>query len=81
MSIARARFKYALRQCRLDEQMIYSNRLANYMQCHDVNNFWKTNNIRNTCKSKATLSNCIAGRLVKLIFPIYVERSLQFIIK
>ena len=50
MSIARARFKYALRQCRLDEQ----NRLANYMQCHDVNNFWKTINIRN--KSKATLS-------------------------
>ena len=39
--------------------MIYSNRLANYMQCHDVNNFWKTINIRN--KSKATLSNCIAG--------------------
>ena len=59
MSIARARFKYALRQCRLDEQMIYSNTLANYMQCHDVNNFWKTINIRN--KSKATLSNCIAG--------------------
>ena len=59
ISIARARFKYALRQCRLDEQMIYSNRLANYMQCHDVNNFWKTINIRN--KSKATLSNCIAG--------------------
>ena len=52
-------FKYALRQCRLDEQMIYSNRLAKYMQCHDVNNFWKTINIRN--KSKATLSNCIAG--------------------
>ena len=42
MCIARARFKYALRQCRLDEQMIYSNLLANYMQCHDVNNFWKT---------------------------------------
>ena len=59
MSIARARFKYALRQCRLDEQMIYSNRLANYMQCHDVKNFWKTINIRN--KSKATLSNCVAG--------------------
>ena len=59
MRIARARFKYALRQCRLDEQMIYSNRLAKYMQCHDVNNFWKTVNIRN--KSKATLSNCIAG--------------------
>ena len=59
MRIARARFKYVLRQCRLDEQMIYSNRLAKYMQCHDVNNFWKTINIRN--KSKATLSNCIAG--------------------
>ena len=41
MSTARARFKYALRQCRLDEQMIRSNKLANYMQCHDLNNFWK----------------------------------------
>ena len=59
MSIARTHFKHAPRQCRLDEQMIYSNKLANYMQCHDVNNFWKAFNIRN--KSKATLSNCIAG--------------------
>ena len=58
MRIARARFKYALRQCRLDEKIIYSNRLASYMQCHDVNNFWKTINVCN--KSKATLSNCIA---------------------
>ena len=42
--------------------MVFQNsliRLAKYMQCHDVNNSWKTINIRN--KSKATLSNCIAG--------------------
>ena len=39
MSRARAHLKYALRQCRLDEQMIRSNKLANYMQCHDLNNF------------------------------------------
>ena len=59
MSTARARFKYALRQCRLDEQMIRSNKLANYMQCHDLNNFWKEIALRN--KSKSTQSNCIAG--------------------
>ena len=33
MSIARARFKHALKQCRLDEKMIHSNKLAYYMQC------------------------------------------------
>ena len=59
MSTARARFKYALRQWRLDEQVIRSNKLANYMQCHDLNNFWKEIALRN--KSKSTESNCIAG--------------------
>ena len=59
MSTARARFKSALRQCKLDEQMIRSNKLANYMQCHDLNNFWKEIALRN--KSKSTQSNCIAG--------------------
>ena len=32
MSSARARFKYALRQCRLDEQIISSDKLA-YITC------------------------------------------------
>ena len=41
MSTARARFKSALRQCRLDEQMIRINKLANYMQCHDLTTFGK----------------------------------------
>ena len=43
MSSTRARFKYmdALRQCRLDEQMISSDKLAYHMQCHDENRFWK----------------------------------------
>ena len=59
MSIAGAHFRYALRQCHLHEQMIYSYRLPDYMQCHDVNNFWKTINVRKK-KFKATLSNCIA---------------------
>ena len=59
ISTARARFRYALRQCRLDEQMIRSNKLANYMQCHDLKNFWKEIALRN--KSKSTQSNCIAG--------------------
>ena len=39
--------------------MIRSNKLANYMQCHDLNNFWKEIALRN--KSKSTQSNCIAG--------------------
>ena len=41
MSSARARFKYALRQCRLDELMISSDKLAYHMQCHDETGFGK----------------------------------------
>ena len=48
MSTARARFKYAFRQSRLDEQ-----------RTRDLNNFWKEIALRN--KSKSTQSNCIAG--------------------
>ena len=59
MSIARACFKHALKQCRLDEKMIHSNKLAYYMQCRDINSFWKDIAIHN--KSKSTLSNCIDG--------------------
>ena len=59
MSSARARFKCALRQCRLDEQCISSENLASSMQCHDVNKFWKNISLLN--KSKSTLSNCING--------------------
>ena len=50
MSSAHARFKYALRQCRLDEQMISRDKLAYHMQCHDENRFWKEINIRNRSK-------------------------------
>ena len=39
MSIARTRFKHALKQCRLDEKMILSNKLVYYMLCHDINSF------------------------------------------
>ena len=39
MSIARTRFKHALKQCRLDEKMILSNKFAYYMQCRDINSF------------------------------------------
>ena len=59
MSSARARFKYSLRQCRLDEQCNSSENLASSMQCHDLNNFWKNISLLN--KSKSTLSNCING--------------------
>ena len=41
MSNVRARFKYAIRQCPWDEQMISSDKLAYHMQCHDENRFWK----------------------------------------
>ena len=54
MRSARAQFKYALRQCR---RFISSNKLANHMQRHDINAFWK--DIRKHTKSKAALSNCI----------------------
>ena len=59
MSSARARFKYSLRQCRLDEQCISSENMASSMQCHDLNNYWKNISLLN--KSKSTLSNCING--------------------
>ena len=59
MSIARARFKHALKQCRLDEKMLHSNKLSYYMQCRDINSFWKDIAIHN--KSKSTLSNSIDG--------------------
>ena len=39
MSIARARFKHALKQCRLNEKMIHSNKLAYYIQGRDINSF------------------------------------------
>lgn len=59
MSKARARFKYALRQCRLDELSISNTKLAYYMQSHDVNNFWKE--VSKHGKSTSALSNCIEG--------------------
>ena len=59
MSSARARFKYAVRQCRLDELTISSTKLADSMDNHDVESFWK--DIRERNKSKSTMSNCIEG--------------------
>ena len=40
MSSARARFKYAVRQCRLDELTISSTKLADSVDNHDVDSFW-----------------------------------------
>ena len=59
MRSARAQFKYALRQCKLDDRLISSNKIANHMQRHDVNGFWK--DIRKHAKSKSSLSNYIDG--------------------
>ena len=41
MSSACARFKYARRQCRLDEITISSTKLADSRDNHDVDCFWK----------------------------------------
>ena len=41
MKSAQAQFKYALRQCKLDERLISNNILANHIQRHDVNAFLK----------------------------------------
>ena len=54
-----ARFKYALRQCKLDERLIVSKMLADHMKNHEINDFWK--DIRKFSKSKFALSNCIDG--------------------
>ena len=57
MRISRARFKYTLRQCRLEERTICSNKLAFHTHNHDVNQFWKE--IKKHGKSNTSLSNCI----------------------
>ena len=59
MRSSRARFKYALRQCKWDERLIVSEKLADHMKNHEINDFWK--NIRKHSKSKSALSNCIDG--------------------
>ena len=41
MRSSHAQFKYALRQCRLEELAINSSKLANYMQNREINAFWK----------------------------------------
>ena len=57
--MSRAQFKYALRQCRLEERSITSTKLAYHMQSHEFNVFW--NEIRKQNKAKSALSNCVAG--------------------
>ena len=59
MRSAIAQFKYALRQCKLDERLISSIKLANHIQRHDINALLK--DIRKHTKSKSALSNCIDG--------------------
>ena len=59
MRSSRARFKYALRQCKLDERLIVREKLADHMKNHEINDFWK--DIRKQSKSKSALSNCIDG--------------------
>ena len=59
MRMSRAQYKYALRQCRLEEHSITSTKLAYHMQSHEFNDFWKE--IRKQNKGKSALSNCVAG--------------------
>ena len=59
MRMTRAQFKYALRQCRLEDRSIISTKLAYHMQSHEFNEFWKE--IRKQNKAKSALSNCVAG--------------------
>ena len=59
MKSSRARFKYALRQCRYNVRQIASEKLDNHMKDHELNDFWK--DVKKHNKSKSALSNCIAG--------------------
>ena len=42
---------HALRQCKLDERLIVSKKLADHMKNHEINDFWK--DIRKHSKSKS----------------------------
>ena len=57
--MSRAQFKYALRQCRLEECSITSTKLAYHMKSHEFNDFGKE--IRKQNKAKSALSKCVAG--------------------
>ena len=59
MRSSRARFEYALRQCRYNERQFASEKLANHMKDHELNDFWK--DVRKHSKSKSALPNCING--------------------
>ena len=63
MRMSRAQYKYALRQCRLEENSITSTKLAYHMQSHEFNDFWKK--IRKQNKVKSALSNWVAGVTVE----------------
>ena len=39
MRSSRARFKYTLRQCKLDERLIVSEKLTDHKKNHEINNF------------------------------------------
>ena len=59
--MSRAQFKYALRQCRLEERSITSTKLAYHMQSHEFNDFCKEIRKQNKAKSALSLSDCVAG--------------------
>ena len=59
MRSSRTRFKYALRQCRYNERQTASEKLANHLKEHELNDFWK--DVGKHSKFKSALSNCIDG--------------------
>ena len=57
MRFSRVRFKYALRQCSYNERQIASEKLANHIKGHELNDFCK--DVRKHSKSKSALSNTL----------------------
>ena len=73
MRMSRAQFKYALRQCRLEEHSITSTKLAYHMRSHEFNDFWKE--VRKQNKAKLhflTVSQELLERLLSLICGVII---------
>ena len=64
-----ARFKYALRQCRLDELTISKTKLADSMDNHDVDSFGKiSGNVINPNPQCLIVLKVLLGKLTLLSF-------------
>ena len=53
MRTTRLQFKYALRQCRIDEEMNRADALARSLHCKDTTSFWKgVKSMRDKCSKQ-----------------------------